>query len=68
MIGKAGYAGERVAITRNGKLAAIVIGPDDLELLESLEEAEDLRAYREAKAADDGTRVSLEALRADLSR
>jgi len=35
--------------------------------LEAFEMAEDVAAYREAKAQDDGSRVSLEELRADLS-
>lgn len=63
IVGRAAYGHERVGITRSGKLAAIVIGPDDLELLETLEDAEDLQAYRKAKREDDGGRVSLDELR-----
>lgn len=42
-------------------MAAITqsVSVEDLERLEELENADDLAAYRAAKAADDGTRVSL---------
>ena len=62
------YAGERIGVTRNGKLAAVVIGVGDLEALEEFEMAQDLAAYREAKAADDGGRVTLDELRRGLSQ
>lgn len=68
VLGRAMYAGERIGVTRNGKLTAVVVSVDDLQALEAFEMAEDLAAYREAKAADDGTRVSLAELRADLNR
>lgn len=61
------YAGERIGVTRNGKLAAVVVSVADVEALEEFEMAQDVTAYREAKAADDGTRVTLEELRADLT-
>lgn len=54
-------------MTRNGKLAAVVVGLADLEALENFEMAQDLAAYRQAKADDDGGRVSLDELRADLA-
>lgn len=66
VLGRAMYAGERIGVTRNGKLAAVVVGVADLEALEAFEMAEDIAAYREAIAADDGKRVSLDALRSDL--
>jgi hypothetical protein len=62
------YAGERIGVTGNGKLAAVVIGVEDLEALEEFEMAQDLAAYREAKAADDGGRVTLDELRRGLGR
>ncbi|HBU41987.1 MULTISPECIES: hypothetical protein [unclassified Microbacterium] len=37
------------------------------EALEALERAQDVAAYRQAKAEDDGTRVTLDELRADLA-
>ncbi|GAB3614470.1 type II toxin-antitoxin system Phd/YefM family antitoxin [Humibacter ginsengisoli] len=67
VLGRAMYAGERIGVTRNGKLAAVVIGVADLEELEAFEMGQDVAAYREAKAADDGSRVSLDELRRDLS-
>ncbi|MFT4297032.1 MAG: type II toxin-antitoxin system prevent-host-death family antitoxin [Micropruina sp.] len=66
VLGRAMYAGERIGVTRNGKLAAVVVSVADLEALEEFEMAHDVAAYRQAKADDDGTRVTLDELRADL--
>jgi len=66
VIGRTMYGGERVGITRNGKLAAVMIGVDDLELLEEFEMAQDVSSYRSAKAEDDGQRVTLAELRNEL--
>jgi prevent-host-death family protein len=59
VIGRTMYGHERIGITRNGKLAAVVIGIEDLEAFEELEMAQDVAAYRRAKAVDNGQRVSL---------
>lgn len=59
VLGRTMYGHERVGITRNGKLAAVLIGVDDLEALEEFEMEQDVAAYRQAKEADDGTRVPL---------
>lgn len=67
VLGRTKYAGERIGVTKNGKLAAVVISVDDLEALEAFEMDEDIRAYREAKATDDGRRVSLADLRRELA-
>ncbi len=67
VLGRAMYAGERIGVTRNGKLAAVVIGVADLEALEAFEMAQDVAAYRDAKATDDGGRVALGELRAELA-
>lgn len=67
VIGRACYGGERIGITRNGKLAAAIISLDDLRALEALEMQRDIELYRQAKAADDGRRISLEELRAQVS-
>ncbi|WP_427019040.1 type II toxin-antitoxin system prevent-host-death family antitoxin [Pseudarthrobacter sp. P1] len=64
-VGRASYGHERVQITKNGKPAAVLIGPEDLELLEQLEMMRDVAEYRAAKAEDDGGRVSLDELRAE---
>lgn len=66
VVGRVGYGRERIGVTRHGKLAAVVISVEDLELLENLEAARDLAEFRAAKAADDGTRVSLDDLTAVL--
>lgn len=65
-VGRASYGHERVQITKNGKPAAVLIGPEDFELLEQLEMMRDVSEYRAAKAEDGGGRVSLDELRAEL--
>jgi len=57
VIGRVSYAHERIGVTKNGKLAAVVIGLDDIEALEEWEMTQDVAAHDEAKAADDGQRV-----------
>ena len=54
-------------VTKNGHLTAVVIGIEDLQTLEELEDARDLAAFREAIRHDDGERVSLADLRAELN-
>jgi prevent-host-death family protein len=58
-VNRASHGHERVQITKSGKPAAVLIGPEDFELLEQLEMLRDVAEYRAAKAADDGGRVSL---------
>jgi len=60
------YAGERVGVTRNGRLAAVLVSVNDLEALEEFEMSQDVAAYRAAKAADDGVRISLDELQREL--
>jgi len=60
------YAGERIGVTRNGKLAAVLVSTADVEALEAFEMSQDVAAYRAAKAADDGKRVSLDELQHEL--
>jgi len=67
VLGRAMYAGERIGVTRNGKLAAVVVSVADVEALEAFEMSQDVAAYRAAKTADDGTRVSLSELRTELA-
>ena len=67
VLGRAMYAGERIGVTRNGKLAAVVVSVADLEALEEFEMAQDVASYHEAIASDDGQRVSLAELRRDLA-
>ena len=68
VLGRVMYAGERIGVTRNGKLAAVVMSAEDLEALEEFEMAQDVAAYRAAVANDDGGRVSLDELRRELTR
>ncbi|MGW8482458.1 type II toxin-antitoxin system prevent-host-death family antitoxin [Microbacterium sp. NPDC055903] len=65
-VARAAYGGERIGVTKHGKLAAVLIGVEDLELLEELEEARDVVEFRAARAADDGARVSLAELKSEL--
>ncbi len=51
-------AGERIGVTRNGKLAAAV-GVADPKALEALEMAQDVTTYRHVVTVDDGVRVNL---------
>ena len=44
------YGGERIRIARRGKPVAALVSADDLETLERIEEAEDLRDTRKALA------------------
>jgi prevent-host-death family protein len=67
VVSRVSFGHERVGITRHGKLAAVLIGVEDLELLEELENARDLAEYRAAKADDDGSRVGIEELLAESS-
>ncbi len=66
VVGRVGYGAERVGVTRHGKLAAVLISAEDLELLERLEAARDAEEFAAAKVADDGGRVSLDDLRGEL--
>ncbi len=67
VLGRAMYAGERIGVTRNGKLAAVVISVEDLEALETYEDSLDAAAYAEWKATDDGVRISFDELKASLA-
>lgn len=66
-INRAAFGHERVEITRRGRVVAVLISVEDLQRLEELEDADDLAAYRAAKAEDDGTRVSLSELIDEVS-
>lgn len=67
VLGRTMYAGERIGVTRNGKLAAVLVSVADLEALEQFEMAQDVATYQRAKADDDGARVTLDELRGDLA-
>jgi prevent-host-death family protein len=42
------FGGERIAINRHGKRVAVLVPVNDLELLEALENAEDLKRAKKA--------------------
>lgn len=68
VLARASYRGERIGVTKNGKLTAFIVSVADVEALEAFEDAHDLAAYRAAKAEDDGERISLEDVKAELAR
>ncbi len=67
LVNRAHYADERVILEKRGKPVAAVISIADLETLEALENAADIRALQEAKAEDDGTRYTLEEVEAAIN-
>ena len=50
LVNRAAYRRERIALGRRGKKVAAIVSADDLELLEALEDAADLRAIAQALA------------------
>ncbi len=61
------FAGERIGVTRNGKLAAVIVCVTDVEALAAYEDALDATAYAHWKAHDDGVRIDFEDLLAQLA-
>jgi len=62
------YAGERIGVTRHGKLVAVVVSEADREAYEAYEMAQDVAAYREPKVEDVGDRVFLVEFRAESDK
>ena len=60
-----GYKGRRVLLERHGKRVAAVIPPDDLDLLEALENRMDLEAVKKV-LLEGGKPIPLEDLKAEL--
>lgn len=50
LVNRAAYRRERIALGRHGKKVAAIVSAEDLELLEALEDAADLRAIAHALA------------------
>lgn len=50
LVNRAAYRRERIALGRRGKKVAAIVSADDLDLLEALEDAADLRAIAHALA------------------
>ena len=59
------HHGERVAVERYGKLVAALVSPEDLELLEAIEDRMDIEAAR--KALREPGRRSWDEIRAELA-
>ena len=66
VLGSVAYGSERVGVTRHGKLTAVMISVADLELLEELEAARDAAEFAASRVDDDGGRVGLNELRAEV--
>lgn len=56
----------RFTVTREGKPIAALVPSADLEMLEAVEDAADLQLLRELMAEDDGERISLSEILADI--
>ena len=50
LVNRAAYRRERIALGRRGRKIAAIVSAEDLELLEALEDAADLRLIAEALA------------------
>ncbi len=50
LLNRVAYQGERVVLERRGKGVAAIVSMDDLALLETMEDRDDLRAARRALA------------------
>jgi antitoxin Phd len=61
---------DAIALTRNGRRAAVLVDPEEYDrmvaALEAAEDAADVDALDEAKSADDGVRVPMAELLAEL--
>ena len=73
MVEKVASQHDRVTITRNGRPAAVLVSPDDLESLEEtlaiLSNPRELTALRKGlEDLDAGRTISLEDLKAELKR
>ena len=64
VLNRASYGKERIIVTSRGKPNAVVIGVDDLELLEELEDA--MAAHEALAEYERGETISLEELVAEL--
>lgn len=53
MLNRVGYGGERITIERRGKPVAVLISPEDAELLEAIEDRIDAREARKVLESDE---------------
>jgi len=45
VVGRVSFGGERIGVTRNGRLTAVIMSVSDAEALEAYEDSADLNAY-----------------------
>jgi len=53
MLNRVGYGGERISIERRGKPVAVLVSPEDAELLEAIEDRIDAREARKVLESDE---------------
>ena len=53
MLNRVGYGGERISIERRGKPVAVLVSPEDAELLEVIEDRIDARKARKVLESDE---------------
>ena len=49
LLNRAAYGGERIAISRRGKVLAVIVPAEDMDVLEGLEDEADAKAVRTAR-------------------
>ena len=70
LVNRAAYRHERITLGRRGKKIAAIVSAEDLELLEALEDAADLRLIAEALAdpANKQPPISWSVVEAELAK
>ena len=58
VVGRVSFGGERIGVTRNGRLTAVIMSVSDAEALEAYEDSADLNAYLAWAAAGEPSRPS----------
>jgi prevent-host-death family protein len=53
MLNRVGYGGERITIERRGRPVAVLVSPEDAELLEAIEDRIDAREARKVLESDE---------------
>ncbi len=67
VLNRVAYRGERILLERRGKTVAALVPPEDVELLEKLEDRADLKAARKAlKEAEEKGTIPWETVKAEL--
>ena len=53
MLNRVGYGGERITIERRGNPVAVLVSPEDAEMLEAIEDRIDVRKARKVLESDE---------------